>query len=76
VVSTRRIGGMRRVTIECGLARHRIEFDAPAEAPIETSQRLTIRIAGGRAFEAGAEGYESERLAASATSDFRRTADR
>jgi sulfate transport system ATP-binding protein len=76
VVSTRRIGGMRRITIECGLARHRIEFDAPAEAPIETSQRLTIRIAGGRVFEAGAEGYESERLAASATSDFRRIADR
>jgi len=71
VVSTRRIGGMRRVTIECGLARHRIEFDAPAEVPIETSQRVTIRITGGRVYGAGGEGYESERLAASATSDFR-----
>ncbi|HVY88967.1 MAG TPA: hypothetical protein VG942_08875, partial [Hyphomonadaceae bacterium] len=71
VVSTRRIGGMRRVTIECGLARHRIEFDAPAEIPIAGSQRLTIRVNGGRVFGAGAEGYETEKLAASPTSDFR-----
>ncbi len=71
VVSTRRIGGMRRVTIECGLARHRIEFDAPAEISISNSQRLTIRVIGGRVYGAGAEGYETERLAASATSDFK-----
>ena len=64
VVSTRRIGGMRRVTIECGLARHRIEFDAPAEIPINNSQRLTIRVIGGRVYGAGAEGYETEKLAA------------
>ena len=43
LLSTRRIGGMRRVTIECGLARHRIEFDAPAEITIDNSQRLTVR---------------------------------
>jgi len=71
VVSTRRIGGMRRVTIECGLARHRIEFDAPAEIPIENTQRLTIRITGGRVFGSGEEGYETERLASSATSNFK-----
>src|SRR5262245_12477389 len=71
VVSTRRIGGMRRVTIECGLARHRIEFDAPAEVPIQTSQRLTIRVTGGRVFASGEEGYETERLASSATSNFK-----
>ncbi|MDP3493697.1 MAG: sulfate/molybdate ABC transporter ATP-binding protein [Hyphomonadaceae bacterium] len=71
VVSTRRIGGMRRVTIECGLARHRIEFDAPAEVPINNSQRLTIRVIGGRVYGSGSEGYETERLAASATSDFK-----
>ena len=71
VVSTRRIGGMRRVTIECGLARHRIEFDAPAEIPINNSQRLTIRVIGGRVYGSGSEGYETERLAASATSDFK-----
>ncbi|MDP3738585.1 MAG: sulfate/molybdate ABC transporter ATP-binding protein [Hyphomonadaceae bacterium] len=71
VVSTRRIGGMRRVTIECGMLRHRIEFDAPAENQIENSQRLTIQISGGRVYGAGAEGYETERLASSATSDFK-----
>lgn len=71
VVSTRRIGGMRRVTIECGLARHRIEFDAPAEIPIDNSQRLIIRITGGRVFGSGEEGYETERLASSATSNFK-----
>ena len=71
VVSTRRIGGMRRITIECGMLRHRIEFDAPAEARIENSQRLTIQINGGRVYGAGAEGYETERLASSATSDFK-----
>ncbi len=71
VVSTRRIGGMRRVTIECGLARHRIEFDAPAEVPIANSQRLTIQITGGRVYGLGQEGYETERLASSATSDFK-----
>ncbi|HEX5007325.1 MAG TPA: sulfate/molybdate ABC transporter ATP-binding protein [Hyphomonadaceae bacterium] len=71
VVSTRRIGGMRRVTIECGMLRHRIEFDAPAEIPIENSQRLTIQITGGRVYGAGAEGYETERLASSATSNFK-----
>lgn len=72
VVSTRRIGGFRRVTIECGLARHRIEFDAPAEIPISNSQRLTIRIIGGRVYGSGSdEGYETEKLAASATSDFK-----
>jgi sulfate transport system ATP-binding protein len=71
VVSTRRIGGMRRVTIECGMLRHRIEFDAPAENPIENSQRLIIQINGGRVYGAGAEGYETERLASSATSNFK-----
>jgi hypothetical protein len=62
---------MRRVTIECGLARHRIEFDAPAEVPIANSQRLTIQISGGRIYGLGQEGYETERLASSATSDFK-----
>ena len=71
VVSTRRIGGMRRVTIECGLARHRIEFDAPADDPIHNSQRLTVRVIGGRVYGAGAEGYETERLASSETSDIK-----
>ena len=71
VVSTRRIGGMRRVTIECGLARHRIEFDAPAEVPINNSQRLSVRVNGGRVYGAGAEGYETERLASSETSDIK-----
>ncbi len=71
VVSTRRIGGMRRVTIECGMLRHRIEFDTPAEIPIENSQRLIIQITGGRVYGAGAEGYETERLASSATSNFK-----
>ncbi len=71
VVSTRRIGGMRRITIECGMLRHRIEFDAPAEIRIENSQRLAIQVTGGRVYGAGAEGYETERLASSATSDFK-----
>lgn len=71
VVSTRRIGGMRRVTIECGLARHRIEFDAPAEVPINNSQRLSVRVNGGRVYGGGAEGYETERLASSETSDIK-----
>ncbi|HOY76859.1 MAG TPA: sulfate/molybdate ABC transporter ATP-binding protein [Hyphomonadaceae bacterium] len=69
VVSTRRIGGMRRVTIECGLARHRIEFDTTSEIPIQNSQRLTVRVSGGRVYGSGAEGYETERLASSETSD-------
>jgi hypothetical protein len=59
------------VTIECGLARHRIEFDAPAEVPIHNSQRLQVRVIGGRVYEASAEGYETEKLAASPTSDFK-----
>ncbi len=71
VVSTRRIGGMRRVTIECGLARHRIEFDAPAEVPIHNSQRLSVRVSGGRVYGAGSEGYETERLNSSETSDIK-----
>jgi sulfate/thiosulfate transport system ATP-binding protein len=71
VVSTRRIGGMRRVTIECGLARHRIEFDTSADIPIQNSQRLIISITGGRVYAAGGEGYVTERLASSATADFK-----
>ena len=71
VVSTRRIGGMRRVTIECGLARHRIEFDAVADVPIQTSQRLQIRVIGGRVYGAGQEGYATEKLASSQTADFK-----
>ena len=71
VVSTRRIGGMRRVTIECGLARHRIEFDASAELSIQNSQRVQVRIIGGRVYGAGQEGYATEKLAASATADFK-----
>lgn len=71
VVSTRRIGGMRRVTIECGLARHRIEFDAVADVPIQNSQRLQIRVIGGRVYGAGQEGYATEKLAASTTADFK-----
>jgi sulfate transport system ATP-binding protein len=71
VVSTRRIGGMRRVSIECGMARHRIEFDAPAEIPITANQRVLIRISGGRVYGAGMEGYMSEKLASSATADFK-----
>lgn len=71
VVSTRRIGGMRRVTIECGLARHRIEFDTSADIPIANSQRLIISITGGRVYAAGGEGYVTERLASSATADFK-----
>lgn len=71
VVSTRRIGGMRRITIECGLARHRIEFDAPAETRIQDSQRLQIRIIGGRVYGAGQEGYATEKLASSTTADFK-----
>jgi sulfate transport system ATP-binding protein len=71
VVSTRRIGGMRRVTIECGLARHRIEFDALADVPIQNSQRLQIRVIGGRVYGAGQEGYATEKLAASTTADFK-----
>jgi sulfate transport system ATP-binding protein len=71
VVSTRRIGGMRRVTIECGLARHRIEFDALADLPIQNSQRLQIRVIGGRVYGAGQEGYATEKLAASTTADFK-----
>jgi sulfate transport system ATP-binding protein len=71
VVSTRRTGGFRRVTIECGMARHRIEFDAPASSTIMPSQRVAIRIRGGRVF-AGEDGtFTSERLEASATSNFR-----
>ncbi len=53
VIAARRIGGMRRIAIECGPARHRIEFDAPASAPIELSQRLAVRIRGGRIFADG-----------------------
>ncbi len=71
VVSTRRIGGMRRVTIECGLARHRIEFDAPAETRIQDSQRLQVRIIGGRVYGAEQEGYATEKLVASPTTDFK-----
>jgi sulfate/thiosulfate transport system ATP-binding protein len=71
VVSTRRIGGMRRVTIECGLARHRIEFDASADIPIHNSQRLTVSVTGGRVYADSAEGYVTERLASSATADFK-----
>jgi sulfate transport system ATP-binding protein len=71
VVSTRRIGGMRRVTMECGMARYRIEFDAPAETPIQASQRVTIRITGGRVYADGQEGYMTEKLASSATADFK-----
>ncbi|HEV7690484.1 MAG TPA: sulfate/molybdate ABC transporter ATP-binding protein [Hyphomonadaceae bacterium] len=71
VVSTRRIGGMRRVTIECGLARHRIEFDTLADIPTANSQRLIISITGGRVYAAGGEGYVTERLASSPTADFK-----
>jgi hypothetical protein len=39
--------------------------------PIANSQRLQVRIIGGRVYGAGEEGYETEKLAASATSDFK-----
>jgi sulfate transport system ATP-binding protein len=71
VVALRRIGGMRRVTIEVGLGKHRVEFDAPAAAPLAVGQRVPVRITEGRVFGKGAEGYASEKLAASATSNFR-----
>lgn len=70
VAALRRIGGMRRVTIECGLGKHRVEFDTVAETPIQVGQRLAVRVVGGRVF-GGADGQVSEKLAASATSNFR-----
>jgi sulfate/thiosulfate transport system ATP-binding protein len=72
VVAMRRIGGMRRISIECGLARHRIEFDAPADTPIAISQRMLIRVTGGTVFGDPGVGQETERLAAAPTSGFRR----
>jgi sulfate transport system ATP-binding protein len=71
-VALRRIGGMRRVTMECGLSRHRVEFDLQAEKPIATGERLAFRVVGGRVF-GGADGQASEKLAASATSNFKWT---
>jgi sulfate transport system ATP-binding protein len=71
VVALRRIGGMRRITIEAGLGKHRIEFDAQAETPVAVGERLFVRIVGGRVYRAGGEA--SEKLVASATSGFKWT---
>ena len=70
VVALRRLGGMRRVTIECGLAKHRVELDLAADTAITAGRRLSVRIVGGRVF-GGADGQVSEKLAVSATSNFR-----
>ena len=50
VTATRRIGGSRRISIEAGLAKNRIEFDVDADAPAAVGQRLAIRVASGRIF--------------------------
>jgi sulfate transport system ATP-binding protein len=52
VTATRRIGGNRRISIEAGQDKHRIEFDIDAAQPIEAGQTLKVRIAGGRIFGA------------------------
>ncbi len=43
VTATRRHWGGRRIEIEVGLARHRVELDVPADTPIPGNGRLAIR---------------------------------
>jgi sulfate/thiosulfate transport system ATP-binding protein len=63
VVSTRRTGGFRRVTLECGPEKHRIEFDVAAESGVATGQTLAVRVVAGRVFGGGEGAYTSAKLA-------------
>jgi sulfate transport system ATP-binding protein len=56
VVATRRIGGVRRISVEAGGARSRLECDVPAGRPVAVGERVAVAIRGGRLYQAGPRG--------------------
>jgi sulfate/thiosulfate transport system ATP-binding protein len=53
VAASRRVAGTRRVELEVGGARHRVEIELPAEHPAGTSGRIAFRPRRWRVFPEG-----------------------
>lgn len=52
VSSSRRIGDIRRVDLETGLARHRFEIDAPLDVDVQKKGRLAVQLTNWKLFPA------------------------
>jgi sulfate transport system ATP-binding protein len=50
VRAARRIGDIRRLELEAGLARHRFEIDVPIDASVNVQGRIAFRIVKSRLF--------------------------
>ena len=50
VQAARRIGDIRRLELEAGLARHRFEIDVPIDAPVTLQGRVAFRLVKWRLF--------------------------
>src|SRR3546814_2108132 len=53
VTAVRRHEGVRRVELEVGAGRHRIEIEVPLDRPLNTSGRLSLRPTRWRLFPTG-----------------------
>jgi sulfate transport system ATP-binding protein len=60
VVATRRRGSMRRVEMEAGPERHRIEIEMPVEVPVGGDRRLFVRPRRWRLYGRDGEAIHSE----------------
>jgi sulfate transport system ATP-binding protein len=55
VKASRRIGDIKRLELEAGLARHRFEIDVPVDADVQRSGRVAIQLTRWRLFPRPAE---------------------
>jgi sulfate transport system ATP-binding protein len=59
VKSSRRIGDIKRLELEAGLARHRFEIDVPLDADVQRSGRIAIELTRWRLFPRADEPVKS-----------------
>jgi sulfate transport system ATP-binding protein len=71
IVSMRRIGGMRRITLACGEAGHPVVFDVPAHRPFSLAQDVRLRIWSGRMYLPSGGSFVAHRLRAPETREDR-----
>jgi sulfate/thiosulfate transport system ATP-binding protein len=59
VRTARRIGDIRRLELETGLARHRFEIDVPIDVPVNLQGRIAFRLLKWRLFPGRAAGSQA-----------------
>jgi sulfate transport system ATP-binding protein len=52
VIGSRRIGDIRRLELETGLARHRFEVDVPLDVDVQKKGRLAVQLTSWKLFPA------------------------